>query len=85
MYVYIWGLPKIRATAVGVHIIRTIVSWGLYWVPPIQGNYHMYLCMYVPYFKSNIDIYSGAPTTTVSTVSRLMKPLALSKVETTGP
>ena len=24
----------------GVPIIWTIVSWGLYWGPPILGNYH---------------------------------------------
>ena len=24
----------------GVHIIRTIVYWGLYWGPLILGNYH---------------------------------------------
>ena len=28
-----WGFPKIRGTFLGVPIIRTIVSWGLYWVP----------------------------------------------------
>ena len=25
----------------GVPIIRTIVFWGLYWGPPILGNYHL--------------------------------------------
>ena len=25
----------------GVSIIRTIVYWGLYWGPPILGNYHI--------------------------------------------
>ena len=25
----------------GVPIIRTIVYWGLYWGPPILGNYHI--------------------------------------------
>ena len=27
-----WGFPKIRGTI--------IVFWGLYWGPPIIGNYH---------------------------------------------
>ena len=43
-YIDIWGFPKIRGTLLGVPIIRTIVFWGLYWGPPILGNYHM--CMY---------------------------------------
>ena len=30
------GFPKL-----GVPIIRTIVFWGLYWGPPILGNYHI--------------------------------------------
>ena len=29
----IWGVPKIRGTSLGVLILRTIVFWGLYWVP----------------------------------------------------
>ena len=37
----IWGFPKIRGTILGVPIRRTIVYWGLYWGPPISGNYHM--------------------------------------------
>ena len=37
----IWGSPKIGGTLLGVPIIRTIVFWGLYWVPPILGNYHI--------------------------------------------
>ena len=38
---FTWGFPKIRGTFLGVPIIRTIVYWGLYWGPPILGNYHM--------------------------------------------
>ena len=37
----IWGFPKIRATCLGVPIIRTIVFWGLYWGLLILGNYHI--------------------------------------------
>ena len=37
----IWGFPKIRGTLLGVPTIRTIVFLGLYWGPPILGNYHM--------------------------------------------
>ena len=37
----IWGFPKIRGTFLGVPIIRTIAFWGLYWGPPILGNYHI--------------------------------------------
>ena len=36
---YYWGFPKIRCTTLGVPIIRTRVFWGLYWGPPILGNY----------------------------------------------
>ena len=37
----IWGFPKIRGTFLGVPIVRIIVFWGLYWGPPILGNYHI--------------------------------------------
>ena len=30
-----------RGTFLGVPIIRTIIYWGLYWGPLIQGNYHV--------------------------------------------
>ena len=36
-----WGFPKIRGIILGVPIIRTIVFWGLYWGPPILGNYQI--------------------------------------------
>ena len=39
----IWGFPKIRGTILGVPIIRIIIYWGLYWGPPILGNYHIYI------------------------------------------
>ena len=32
-------VPKIRGTILGVSIIRIIVFWGVYWGPPILGNY----------------------------------------------
>ena len=35
------GLPKIRASYLGVPIIRTLVFWGLFWGPPILGNSHI--------------------------------------------
>ena len=38
---FIWVVPKIRGTILGVPITRIIVFWGLYWGPPILGNYHM--------------------------------------------
>ena len=28
-------------TFLGVPIIRTIIFWGLYWGPPVLGNYHI--------------------------------------------
>ena len=39
----VYGLefPKIRGTILGVPVIRTIVYWGLYWGPPILGNYNI--------------------------------------------
>ena len=45
--VYIWGFPKTLGTFLGVPIIRTIVCWGLDWGPPILGNYHMYIYIYI--------------------------------------
>ena len=38
---WIWGLPKVRDTVLGVLIIRTIVYLGIYWGPLIQGNYNL--------------------------------------------
>ena len=38
---YIWGFPEIRGTILGIPIIRIIVYLGLYWGPPILGNYHI--------------------------------------------
>ena len=35
------GFPKLGVPFLGVLIIRTIVNWGLYWDPPILGNYHI--------------------------------------------
>ena len=32
--------PKIRGTFLGAPVIRILVFWGLYWGPPILGNYH---------------------------------------------
>ena len=32
----------------GVYIIRTEVLWGLYWGPPIEGNYHINLASSLP-------------------------------------
>ena len=40
-WLLIWEFPKVRGTFLGVHIIRTIAYLGLYWGPPILGNYHM--------------------------------------------
>ena len=37
----IWEFPKTRGTILGVPIIRIIVYWGLYWGPPILGNYQI--------------------------------------------
>ena len=31
--------PRIMGTILGVPITRTIAFWGLYWGPPILGNY----------------------------------------------
>ena len=35
------GFPKIRGTFLEVPIGRIIVFWGVYWGPPILGNYHI--------------------------------------------
>ena len=36
----VWGFAKLRGTVFGIPIIRIIVDWGLYWGPPILGNYN---------------------------------------------
>ena len=36
-----WEFPKIRATFLGVPIVRIILFWGLHWGPSFLGNYHM--------------------------------------------
>ena len=43
---YILGFPKIRGTILGVPRIRTVFG-GLYWGPPIKGNYYI-LGLYEP-------------------------------------
>ena len=35
------GFPRIGATILGVPITRTIAFLGLYWGPPILGNYYL--------------------------------------------
>ena len=35
----LWEFPRISGTSLGVPIIRPIIFWGLYWGPPILGNY----------------------------------------------
>ena len=35
------GVPEIIGTILGVHIMRTIILWGLYWGPPILGDYQI--------------------------------------------
>ena len=32
----------------GIPTIRIIVFWGLYWGPPVLGNYHMGYLIYCP-------------------------------------
>ena len=46
----IWAFPKIRDTLLGGPLIRIIVYCGLYWGPPILGNYHMGICRSVYWF-----------------------------------
>ena len=36
-----WGFPKTAGTFLGVPISRILVFWGLYWGPPVLGNYHI--------------------------------------------
>ena len=33
--------PNYGVPFLGVIIVRIIVCWGLYWGPPIQGNYQV--------------------------------------------
>ena len=35
------GFPKMFNTFLKAPRIRCIVFWGLYWGPPILGNYHL--------------------------------------------
>ena len=43
MYMYIYGsFPKLGVPFWGSPKIRIIVFCGLYWGPPILGNYHTY-------------------------------------------
>ena len=37
----LWGLPKIRGTLLGGPHNKDYSIWGLYWGPPILGNYLM--------------------------------------------
>ena len=35
------SFPKLGVPFLGAPIIRIIIFWGLYWGPPILGNYHL--------------------------------------------
>ena len=35
--------PKTRGTILRVPVVRSLIYWGLYWGPIIQGNYHMWV------------------------------------------
>ena len=45
------GVPKIIGTFLGVPVIRSIVFWGLYWGPPILGNYHVRIMLGIRVFN----------------------------------
>ena len=51
------GFLKLGDTLLGVPRIRTIVYWGLYWGPRIQGNYHIHAC---PLLEVWVQQLSGA-------------------------
>ena len=38
------GFPKLGVCFWRVLIMRTLIYWGLYWGPPMHGNYHVLLC-----------------------------------------
>ena len=44
-------------TILGVPVLRIIVFWGLYWGPPILGNYHILQVLLSKYLKD----YSPSP------------------------
>ena len=54
----IWGFPNIRGTFLGVPIIRTIVFWGPYWAPPIEGNCHIGAIIGVD-MSSSLESFKG--------------------------
>ena len=39
-----WGFLKFGVSLWDLPRIRTIAFWGLYWGPPILGNYHLEFC-----------------------------------------
>ena len=36
-----FGVSELRGTILGVLTTRVIACWGLYWGPPLWGNYHI--------------------------------------------
>ena len=52
----IWRFPKSGVPFLGVPIIRIIICWGLYWGPPILGNYHMGGCQNFGPFLGTLHI-----------------------------
>ena len=37
----LWGFSKVGGTLLGVPKMRITKYWGLFWGPPISGNYHL--------------------------------------------
>ena len=54
-----WGFPKIRGTILGVPILRMRVFGGLYWGPPILGNYHVHIRKLSSKQPSRVKTFSG--------------------------
>ena len=53
----IWEFPTIGGTILEIPLVRTIVFWGLNWVPPILGNYH--ICSDSSDISRYIAVYPG--------------------------
>ena len=82
------GFPKLGAPFWGIPIIRTIIYWGLYWGPPILGNYHMPLSSQGAAVKCLLESAGPARSlclTRHATPSRLVPTLYVADWPSNGP
>ena len=50
-----WGFPKNRGSLLRVPIIRTVVSWGLYWGPLFRETTKCFYCRQLSFWLATVS------------------------------